>query len=131
MDPEGGMSQKIQNGTDLDAAVRLVTASLPRKTFWIVYVKTREETVVSGIAAGAYLLRFALGQDWKATARRFLKKACFYQAGKQFEFTETEPTEDEPGKYTELRVTLHEVPGGNLPRVEISEAAFNEGDQGQ
>ena len=61
---------KIQNGTDLDAAVELVTASVPRKTFWIVYKRAREEKVVGGIAAGTYLLRFALGQDWEATTRK-------------------------------------------------------------
>jgi hypothetical protein len=52
----------------------------------------------------------------------------FYEAGRQLVFTETEPTEDQRGEYTELRVTLNEVIGGNLARVGITETVFNEGE---
>jgi len=68
-----------------------------------------------------------LGQDWDSETQKFLQKAWFYQAGRQLDFEEIEPTEGERGQYTELTVTLHEMVGGNLPRVDISEALFNEG----
>ncbi len=73
------------------------------------------------------MLRFALGQDWEVEGQRFLRDEVFYQAGEQLVFAETEPTEYRSGQYTELDITLHEVVGGNLRRVRISEAEFNEG----
>jgi len=117
---------RIQNGSDLDSAVKLVTASLPRKVFWVVYVRGHDERTLSGIAAGAYLLRFALGRDWDAETQRFLRDRRFYEAGKQLVFTERDATEDQRGEYTELHLTLNEIIGGNLPRAEITEGVFNE-----
>jgi len=119
---------RIQNGGDLDSAVKLVTVSIPRKVLWIVYIRAHEERTVRGIEFGTYLLRFALGRDWDVDTRKFAQNAWFYQAGRQLAFTETEPTEDQRGEYTELRVTLNEVIGGNLPRVGITETVFNEGE---
>jgi hypothetical protein len=105
-----------------------VSVSSPRKVFWIVYIRAHEERTVRGIAIGTYLLRFAWGRDWEVDTRKFSQDAWFYQAGRDLAFTETEPTEDRRGEYTELRVTLNEVIGGNLPRVGITETAFNEGE---
>jgi hypothetical protein len=119
---------RIQNGDDFDSTVRLVTASIPRKLFWVIYIRAHEEKTVSGIAAGTYLLRFALGRDWNADTRRFLQNVWFYEAGRQLDFTETTPTEERPGEYIKFHVTLNEVIGGNLPRVGITEAVFNEGE---
>jgi len=119
---------RIKNGGDLDSAVKLVTVSIPRKAFWIVYIRAHEEKTLSGIAGGTYLLRFALGRDWDADTRKFLQGVWFYEAGRQLVFAEAEPTEDQRGEYTELRVTLNEVIGGNLPRLGITETVFNEGE---
>jgi len=118
---------KVQNGSDLDSAVRLVTAATPRKVLWTLYIRAHGEKETGGIVAGSYLLRFTLGEDWDAEGGRFREKAEFYQAGQQLGFTEREPTENEGAEYTELTVTLHEMLGGNLPRMPITEALFNEG----
>jgi hypothetical protein len=118
---------RIQNGSDLDSAVKLVTSPIPRRLVWFLYIRAHEEKEINGIGAGSYLLRFTLGQDWDSETQKFLQKAWFYQAGRQLDFEEIEPTEGERGQYTELTVTLHEMVGGNLPRVDISEALFNEG----
>jgi len=119
---------KIENGSGLDAVVKLVTADSPRKTVWMLYVRAHEQKSVPGIAVGSYLLRFALGLDWDADTRKFLRNLEFYQAGKQLDFTEIEATSDEPGKYKEIEITLNEVFSGNLPREPINEIMFNEGD---
>ena len=119
---------RIQNGTDLDSAVKLVTATYPRRILWTLYIRAGEEELVSGIDAGTYLLRFALGHNWEARTRKFLLSPSFYQAGRQLDFTEREPTADETGEYSKLDVTLHEFRGGNLPRKVITETLFNEGD---
>ncbi len=119
---------KIENGTGLDAVVKLVTVDSPPKTVWMLYVRVGEPATVGSIAVGSYLLRFALGLDWDAGTRKFRRNIEFYQAGRQLEFTEIEPTWDEPGKYSEIEITLHEMFGGNLPRKPINETTFNEGD---
>ena len=120
---------KIENGSGLDAAVKLITANSPRKTVWMLYIRAHEQKSIAGISIGNYLLRFAMGLDWDADTRKFLRNLEFYQAGKQLEFTETEPTSNEPGKYkyTEIEITLNEVFSGNLPREPINEMIFNEG----
>jgi len=86
------------------------------------YIGAQREETVSGLAPGTYLLRFLLGRDWDPKNRTFLQGRSFYQAGKQLEFIETET--DSGGQYTELNLTLNEVPGGNLPRDRITEAAL-------
>ena len=119
---------KIENGTGLDAVVKLVTVDSPPKTVWMLYIRAYEQKSVPGIAEGSYLLRFALGLDWDADTRKFLRNLEFYQAGKQLKFTEIQPTSDEPREYKEIEITLNEVFGGNLPREPINEVMFNEGD---
>jgi hypothetical protein len=119
---------KIENGSGLDAVVKLITADSPRKTVWMLYIRAHEQKSLSGIAVGNYFLRFALGLDWNADTKKFLRNLEFYQAGKQLEFTEIEPTSNEPGKYKEIEITLNEVFSGNLTRDPINEIMFNEGD---
>ena len=82
---------------------------------------------MSGIGVGTYLLRFALGVDWDASTRKFLQSPEFYEAGEQFDFKE-ESSSDGHSKYTEIELTLNQVPFGNLPRKSINELTFNEGD---
>lgn len=118
----------IENGSGLDAVVKLVTTNPQRKTVWKLYVRAHEQKSVPGIAVGSYLLRFALGLDWDADTRKFLRNTEFYQAGKTLEFTEIEPTVGRTGNYTEIEITLHEMFGGNLQREPINEIMFDEGD---
>jgi hypothetical protein len=121
---------KVKNGADQDAAVKLVKVATPRKVLWIVYIGAHRDQEVSGIAPGTYFLRFVLGRNWDSKTRTFLRGRSFYQGGRQLDFTETEPTENSSGQYTELALTLNEVPGGNLPRDRITAASFDEGDLG-
>ena len=76
--------------------------------------------------APVYLI---IGLDWNATSKRFLRNAEFYQAGKKLEFAEIQPTEDAPGQYQEVEVSLNEVFSGNLPREPIDERTFNAADE--
>jgi hypothetical protein len=124
----GNSVLRIQNGADLDSMVKLVTAALPRRTLWSVYIRAHEEQTINGIESGGYLLRFVLGQNWNPETRKFLRDVSFYQAGDQLVFAETEPAAEKPGTYTELYVTLNEVIGGNLHRKGSTETAFDEGD---
>ena len=130
MEPRGRKGDgvlKLRNGTGLDAVVKLVSLHKPREVFWVVYIKAHGAETVDRIGPGVYLLRFGLGLDWDIEGQKFVRNDVFYEAGEQLVFTETEPTEYRAGKYTELDITLHEVVGGNLRRVGISEAEFNEG----
>jgi len=127
----GKGSLRIENGTGLDAAVKLVTSTLPRKTIWMLYVRSKEAKAIDGVRVGSYLLRFALGMDWDIATRKFFQNQQFYDAGGQLEFSETE-TESSSGelgiKYTEIEISLNEVPFGNLQRAPINETVFDEGD---
>ena len=119
---------KIENGSPLDAVVKLVTADPPRKTVWKLYVRAHEQKSVARINEGTYLLRFALGSDWDGGTKRFLRNSEYYQAGKPLDFVETDPTFDERGKYTTIEITLNLVFSGNLPREPIKESLFDEGE---
>jgi hypothetical protein len=117
----------IDNGSELDAAVKLVTVGYPRHTVWEVYIRAHDRKTISAISPGRYFLRFALGSDWDGKAM-FRCNVEFYQASRELGFTETEPTADEPGISREFEITLNEIPGGNLPRESIDETMFNEGE---
>jgi hypothetical protein len=128
---DGNGSLKIRNGTDFDAAVKLVTATKPRRTIWMLYIRQNDVETIRKIGAGSYLLRFALGTDWDAASEKFLQYREFFQAGEQFDFAETE-SESSLGErgieYDQIEVTLHLVPNGNLSRQPIDEPTFVEGD---
>jgi hypothetical protein len=127
----GKGSLRISNGTGLDAAVKLVTSIAPRKTVWVIYIRSNEAKTVGKIPPGSYLLRFGLGADWDAAKQRFLLDQEFFQAGDELDFTETErePSSGERSvEYTAAEVTLHLVPNGNLRRELIDEVTFDEGD---
>ena len=129
---DGNGSLKIRNGTSFDSAVKLVTATTPRKTIWILYIRHNDVKTIRRISAGSYLLRFALGTDWDTASEQFLQYREFFQACEQFDFTETESSSGERGiEYNKIEVTLHLVPTGNLPREPIDEATFDEGDSNQ
>src|SRR5437667_263496 len=57
-----------------------------RNAVWMLYIRAHEQTPVRRIAAGSYLLRFALGLDWDADIRKFRRNLEFYQAGSSFVF---------------------------------------------
>jgi len=119
---------RIENGSGLDAVVKLVTAGSPRTTIWMMYVRADDHKSVSAIGDGNYLLRFALGLDWDADTKKFRKSRAYYQAGKQLNFFEMPPTSESEGKYSVIDITLNTVFSGNLEREPISENVFNEGD---
>jgi hypothetical protein len=127
----GENSLKIRNGTGLDAAVKLLTSTEPPRTNWMIYIRSGDTKVIKGIPRGLYLLRFALGTDWYPATRKFLLDREFYQANGDFDFTEGE-TESTSGVrsvgHTEIDVTLHLVPNGNLRRESIDEHTFAEGE---
>jgi hypothetical protein len=119
---------RIQNGSGLDAVVKFVSAMPPRRTVWMVYIRAHDTDTVKGVGPGSYLLRFGLGLDWDASSRIFLRNPEFYEAGKQLDFIETAESADEPGKYTDIKITLNDGPFGNLPRAPINDLIFGEGD---
>jgi hypothetical protein len=91
--PGDGVLQ-IENGSDLDSVVKLVTAASPQTTIWMLYIRAHDHKSVRAIGDGNYLLRFALGLDWDANSRKFRKDRAYYQAGKQLDFIEVPPTSD-------------------------------------
>jgi hypothetical protein len=112
---------EIENGSDVDSVVKLVSASVPRKVFWELFIRAHDSDTVKGVRAGSYLLRFALGRNWDG--QRFTQDSQFYEVGNPLEFHESNVV-----KYTEHHVTLNLVFDGNTPRNEIDAATFSEGE---
>ena len=126
-----GLGQlEVENGSDLDSVVKLVSASVPRKVFWEVYARAHDSETVKGVHAGSYLLRFALGRNWDG--QRFSQDSQFYEVGDPLEFHETNVEDAESGgsriKYAFHHVTLNLVFDGNTLRNEIDAATFSEGE---
>ncbi len=130
-DISGHSRLRINNGTDLDAVVKFISATRPRKTVWMLYICSHNETAITNIAPRGYFLRFALGKDWDPASSKFLRDREFYQAGNQFDFVESEMQTHSGAQsieYTEFEVTLNVVPNGNLPREPIDEQIFDGSD---
>jgi hypothetical protein len=130
---QGGRGQlEIKNDTDSDSVVKLISASIPREIFWVIYIRAHDAYTIKGVRPGSYLLRFAQGSEWDGPSKRFLEDAMFYEADADFDFTETRSLPDENGRYSieyaVRQVTLNPVFDGNIQRKEIDEAAFNEGE---
>lgn len=107
----------VENGTAEDAAVKL---KRPDGTDAAgVYVHPRSTARLDGVPDGTYRVVFALGEAWSSTCRRFARTAAvrgFVEGDgrrpRQHSFV-SERT-DEGVRFSELRVTLHPVPDGNV-----------------
>ncbi len=128
MEPNGtdGLGElTISNRSSDDAVVKLKTdvASIVRR---LVYIRADGAVRISGVPPGTYLLQFTKGQDWDTEVHAFRRNKTFAQFGKVLVFAE-EPTGKQSIRYSTFRITLHEVPNGNVRKKAISAANFGEG----
>jgi hypothetical protein len=122
--PSGLGVLTISNYTGGDAAVKLKSAS-SGYTVRFVYVCSRSDVTVSSIAPGSYVMQFATGRGWDATGHAFQRDRSFSAFDANLAFTER-PTDDGV-IYSSHKVTLHEVPNGNIRKKAISAAEFDQG----
>ena len=118
----GGRSYlDVINGSSRDAVVKLVDIG-GGAVLRFVYVKANDRVRLDGIEPGTYRVRFATGQDWDTTARRFRREPGFTEFRDPFDFRETRTAEGI--RYTTGEITLNGVRGGNAPSNTIDESRF-------
>lgn len=115
--PGGPSTLTVKNGTTQDAIVKLVTVT-GRSTVRTVYVVRQSDWTITGIAPGAYRIRFALGNDWDPILKKFQKNESFSEFEDEFDF------ENRNGRYTTWQVTLNPVAGGTAQTDSIDPADF-------
>jgi hypothetical protein len=118
----GHCELNIDNNSGWDAVVKLVT-QISTKTVWKKYLRAGDSLNVTGVESGSYRLRFALGSAWDPNEKRFLREPQYFEMDKILTF------EEDSEKATVVDATLKEVAHGNVPRVSIDSASFNEGDE--
>jgi hypothetical protein len=125
----GGKSTlRIENGTAWDAAVKLIKQrNGVNITARFVYVRRGESAILTEIEPGDYILAWCCGADWDQASKRFTRSLGCFVGDSPFVFTEE--VLEEYGErrffYTEGRVTLHEVFGGNLRKSGITQEEFD------
>jgi hypothetical protein len=125
--PRGPGSLIVENGTDHDAAIKLVYDTVPIKINRFVYVRSKEKAVVGNIGQGTYLLRFSAGMDWGENCWGFFRDADHSQFADPLHFTEIRTAEGTT--YATYKVTLHPVPEGQAKTHTIDKSVFEEGDE--
>ncbi len=118
---------KIENGTDLDAVVKLVN-NYSKKSIYTVYIKAKSTYKISEISDGVYDLYFAHGKDWHKESQKFLVSNSYSKFEDNFDFTtKYEYQSDGVNRiYTILEITLHPVLGGSAKTDTVSENEFSQ-----
>ena len=124
---EGLGELKIENGTDLDAVVKLVN-NYSKRSICTVYMKAKSTYRIREISDGVYDLYFAHGRDWDKESQKFLVNNSYSKFEDNFDFTtEYEYQSDGVNRiYSILEITLHPVVGGSAKTDRISENEFSQ-----
>lgn len=132
IEPDGGAKGpsrlSIVNGTNRDAAVRLVDGATGR-TVRFFYVEAGDTYTLSGIESGMYQLRYVSGYDWVPACQSFLREADYSEFEGELKFEALMPDEGRDGFRTTYTVTLNPVPLGTAKTRPIDRKRFFEGDQ--
>jgi hypothetical protein len=111
----------ISNYGDTDAAVKLKTSGV-KATVRFFYVRAMSDVSISKISSGDYILQFATGKDWDVNNLNFRRDVGFAALEKVLSFSERQVPDGII--YSTHRVTLHEVPNGNVHRISITPSEF-------
>lgn len=115
----------VENGTALDAVVRLVRLSSDQTTRWF-YVRAKQSVPIAGIPAGEYRLLYTSGADWDDSATQFRLSANYDEFERMLSYHET-PEESGKTIYKSFSVTLQPVLYGNVRTRKISRDEFLRG----
>lgn len=119
----------VENGTTLDAVVRLVRNDNGQTARWF-YVQAHSKETRGGIEPGSYSLVYTTGADWDGTAVAFRRSASYDAFDRQCEYLET-PDGEDITRYRTISVTLQPVPDGNARTRRISREEFLSGHKNQ
>jgi hypothetical protein len=125
----GNSTLTVDNGTVIDALVKLVRVSPRAEMIRNFYIPANSKLTAERIPPGRYVLRVAFGLDWASHNNRFNFRRSFSETD-AFIISEEQSTEYTKDGYTvhtrasEMTITLHKVPEGNFKSKEITEEDF-------
>lgn len=116
----------IDNGTDYDTVVKLVSISAD-KSIYTAYIKAKNNHKINKILDGRYKLLFMHGRDWDIINKTFMVDKSYSKFKDDFYFTTREVIEYNTiyEEYNTYEVTLHPVYGGTAKTSNISENDFD------
>ena len=117
---------KVFNSTDGDAAVRLLWSGT-ESTARFAYVRSGASYAFTNIEPGTYELRWDTGEGWVKSCLMFLNNNAYSSFDRPLAFTVGWNEEAQEMGCHGHKVTLYEVPGGNISKIEISRTKFLEG----
>ena len=122
---EGYGKLTVVNGNSEDAVVIVLgsTAETPDR---LVYVRAGMETTIAEIAPGRYRVEFQIGKYWDSKTETFqcaLATSMFDRA-ETFAQKKTETDVEVNVQYSDVKLTLHKVVGGNTSTTPIDKSAF-------
>ena len=103
----------VKNGLLRDAVVKLIDVKDNAcKAYY--YVSAGSEFKIEGIHAGAYRLKFGIGEDWDSTKQRFSRNQRFSEFDRPLVFIENEMKHEDKINYnfTTMVVTLNPIIDG-------------------
>mgnify|MGYP001562909150 CR=1 FL=1 len=112
----------INNGSDLDAVVKLVRVTALKSPLRLVYVQAGSQLKIDGISPCICRVSFYLGIDWDKSKKRFLRNAAYKEFADSFDFDEV--AINDRIQYSTHTVTLHRVPEGKAHTRSIDESSF-------
>jgi len=116
---------KVENGTSLDAVVRLARSDDNQAAIWF-YVCSNATTTIDKIEPGTYDLTYTMGLDWDDDANEFVQQASYNIFERQVTYFERTDTGNST-VYKSVSVTLQPVPSGNVRTRTISRKDFLKG----
>ena len=117
---------KISNGTDGDAAIRLLWSGTGR-TARFAYIRSGETYAFTTLEPGSYELRWDTGHEWISECLMFLQDNSYSTFGRPLKFSIESNAEAQTMGCDGHKLTLYAVPGGNIDKVRISREKFLEG----
>jgi hypothetical protein len=120
----------VENGLNVDAAIRLADAST-KKTARFVYIQAHDQYTITGIEPGTYTVRFLQGRDWVRNCSFFLHELRIQKFKETFEFGVITEEDENSVKTTikNFRVSLNPVLFGTARTEGINMKEFFDGDQ--
>ena len=111
----------VDNSGGEDAEVKVVAES--GRVVRDLFIQQGTKVSCQGLPQGAYILRFAVGQDWDAASRRFTRGRYFYEFGERLRFDETLIADGV--EYSKHEVSLFPSLDGNVRRNIITQDIFD------
>jgi curved DNA-binding protein CbpA len=115
----------VVNGNSDDAAL-ILSSSAVETPDRLVYVRAEMEATISEIPPGRYRVKFQIGKHWDSDAEIFRcpLATSMFDHEETFEEKKTETDADLSVQYSDVKLTLHKVVGGNAPTTPIDPSAF-------